>query len=178
MSQNLWATLYHSDKGAEQKNRYAYEGRQLTGEEQDIWERRFYAKESFTNDDDWNIREQLDEADDLITIAPGIQHCPDVFYFPNETFSNKNLFKIGIISKTTLNNFAHRGGREKVRGHPAVEPKVAESEVRAAEVQDVPEPDGDGRSIEANSGRGNNGRIYRAPAIGVRLIITCLPTRT
>ena len=27
-------------------------------EEGDIWQRRFYAKESFTNDDDWEIHEQ------------------------------------------------------------------------------------------------------------------------
>ena len=44
---------------------------EATEEEEEIWKRRLYAKESFTNDDDWEIHEELDEADDLIVSEPG-----------------------------------------------------------------------------------------------------------
>ena len=35
-------------------------------EEGDIWQRRFYAKESFTNDDDWEIHEQGGDSMDFL----------------------------------------------------------------------------------------------------------------
>ena len=42
----------------------------MTEEEEGVWQRRLYAKESFTNDGDWEIHEQLDAADDLIVGEP------------------------------------------------------------------------------------------------------------
>lgn len=50
-------------KGAET---YEYVEKEMTEEEKEVWERRFYTKLVYTNDIDWKIRHKLDYADDHI----------------------------------------------------------------------------------------------------------------